>query len=163
MSTNLNINLTIDAWAEILVKMWRNKITELDIGESGTLFDSFAVDVISNSGGSPERVDFAFMFYGRFVDMGVGSGVYVGNPGQVDTKRIPKRWYSSTFISQTIKLREILSEKFGRLGAAVMAENLRQGEKLSPIHSNKPLSSLHAVPSSLSQLDKVWMKRNGLL
>lgn len=164
LAANLNLTLSIEAWSDILIKIWRNKITELDIGNSGELFDSFTATVISNSGGSPARVDFAFNYYGRFVDMGVGSGVYVGNPGDVQTKRRPKRWYSSTFISQTIKLREILAEKYGKIGASVISETIRQGEGNNPIHSHKPNPKLSfGSQNTLSELDKVWMKRNGLL
>lgn len=164
MAVNLNLNLTVDAWADILIKMWRNKITEMDIGSSGELYDSFSADVISNSGGSPERVDFAFNYYGKFVDMGVGSGVYVNNPGDVTTKRRPKRWYSSTFISQSMKLKEILKDKYGLLGASVIAENIRQGESMHPSHSKMPKRTITSNPtSSLTELDKAWMRRNGLL
>ncbi len=164
MSANINLSLTVEAWADILVKRWRNKITELDIGHSGELFDSFTIDVISNSGGSPERVDFAFLYYGKFVDMGVGSGVPVGNPGQVRTKRRPKKWYSRTFFSETIKLRDILADKYGKIGASVISENIRRGEKLTPSHSKSPNPVFMAQPNTtLSDLDKAWMKRNHLL
>ena len=41
MTRNININKTVEAWADIVIKNWRRKITELDIGVTGSLFDSF--------------------------------------------------------------------------------------------------------------------------
>ena len=164
MAANLNLTLTLQAWMDIVIKIWRNKISEMDIGSSGELFDSFVGTIISNSGGSAERIDFAFNYYGKFVDMGVGSGVYVGNPGDVLTSRRPKRWYSPVFYSQTLALRDILANKYGMIGASIVSEGIRQGEKKMPDHSKAKNSVFpNSSQSRITDLDRAWMQRNGLL
>ena len=173
MAQNININETLSAWAEIVIKNWRMKITELDIGVTHALYDSFQFEVISQSNGNPEKVDFLYEYYGRFVDMGVGRGVYVGNPGNVQTKRVAKPWYSKVMYSQTAKLAEILSEKYGIIGASVISENINNFEKrnratkqhsLGDASNRHGFSQMYQQPKTeLSELDKHWMRINGLL
>ena len=129
MANNLDINKTVEAWADIVIKNWRQKIKELDIHEPGPLYDSFVFDVIGNAGGNPERIDFAFEYYGRFVDMGVGKGVKMGNPNNVVTKREPKKWYSKTMYRQAQKLSEILAVKYSIKGASVIREKVQETDK----------------------------------
>jgi hypothetical protein len=154
MADNLNINETAQAWAEILIKIWRQKLIELDIGYSGELFDSFFYTIKSLSNDNPDIIQFGFNYYGKFVDMGVGRDVFVGNPGDVSSGRKPKPWYSKTFYAQTMKLRELLQDKYGILGASVVSENIRQ-------KSGSSVKSDHQRP--LSDLDRYWMQKNGLL
>jgi hypothetical protein len=173
MAQNINLELTVEAWADIVIKNWRQKITQLDIGFTGQLFDSFIHTVISNSGGKIERIEFAFNYYGKFVDMGVGKEISLGNIGAVETRRRAKKWYSSVMYSQALKLRDILGEKYGILGAGVIAENIREGEKeykqskRSGAMGDAGNRAGFAVPrnekTELTELDRVWMHRNGLL
>ena len=172
MAQNIDINVTVEAWADIVIKNWRRKITELDIGVTGALYDSFQFEVLSHAGGNPERIDFAYEYYGRFVDMGVGRGVYVGNPGDVKTSRKAKKWYSPVIYAQTQRLSELLAEKYSIIGAAIIKENIYESEKRS---TQRQLSGGDVMnrrggrqmyqqsKSELSELDRVWMRRNGLL
>jgi len=172
MAQNIDIGLTVEAWADIVIKNWRRKITELNIGVTGALYDSFVFEVIGNAGGNPERIDFAFEYYGRFVDMGVGRGVYVGNPGDVQTRRKAKPWYSKIIFGQAAKLSEILAEKYGILGASVISENINYSERKAAsrgkiggdVMNRRGAIGRYEFPKTeLSELDKVWMRRNGLL
>lgn len=43
-----------------------------------------------NANGDPERVEFAFMYYGRFVDMGVGEGKSLTGALSRDQRKIVK-------------------------------------------------------------------------
>lgn len=169
MTRNININKTVEAWADIVIKNWRRKITELDIGVTGSLFDSFQSEVISQSGGNPEKIEFMFNYYGRFVDMGVGRGVYAGNPGNVTTRRKAKKWYSSILYGQTAKLSELLAEKYSIIGGAIIKENVdaferKQMRKVGgDIANRRMMATFPQTKSEISELDRVWMRRNGLL
>lgn len=173
MASNIDINKTAEAWADIVIKNWRRKITELDIGITGALYDSFQFEIISQAGGNPERIDFAFKYYGRFVDMGVRKGIYIGNPGNVKTRSKAKGWYSNIIYSQAIKLSEILAEKYGIIGASVISENINKAEKKQTANRSKSMGDAgnrkgamqryDQPKTELSELDKVWMRRNGLL
>jgi hypothetical protein len=112
MAENTNIGLTVEAWAEIVIERWEQKIERLKIGSTGQLVRSFHQHVQTHSNGAPELITFTFEYYGKFVDMGVGRGVSVE---QVEfSGRRAKQWYSKVFFSQLEKLKDILAEKYAR-------------------------------------------------
>jgi len=91
MADNTDLRLTLEAWADIVIKNWIAKIMKLQAYDTMALSESFGRHVVGNSNGVPERVEFAFMFYGRFVDMGVGKGKGAAGGMSRDQKRIVKR------------------------------------------------------------------------
>jgi hypothetical protein len=125
------------AWAQITIKRWRRKIDRMKIGQhsSGELFRSFQYNVLASAGGDVQRIEFAFRYYGKFVDMGVGRGTKLGDQPMsqgmrklsgklLGMKRVPKKWYSKTFYAETQKLIEILQEEFGHRGQIIISENI---------------------------------------
>jgi hypothetical protein len=125
------------AWAQITIKRWRKKIDRMKIGQhsSSVLFRSFQYNILLSAGGDVQKIEFAFKFYGKFVDMGVGRGTKVGDQAMsygmrrlsgkfLDMKRTPKKWYSKTLYSETQRLVEILQEEYGRRGQIVISENI---------------------------------------
>ncbi len=124
MDDNLNISLTVQAWADIVLERWLNKIDSLQVHDNYLLANSFMHEVIGNAGGDPMRIEFMFNYYGKFVDMGVGKGITLDDIGQVSSKRRPKRWYSPVFMAEVSKLASLLSQKYARLGAVTIVENI---------------------------------------
>jgi hypothetical protein len=124
MDNNLNISLTVQAWADIVLDRWLNKIDAMKINDQYLLANSFMHEIISSASGDPVRIEFAFNYYGKFVDMGVGRGVKLSDVGAVESKRHPKRWYSSVFYPQISKLASLLAQKYARLGAVTIVENI---------------------------------------
>lgn len=104
------LSLTVEAWAIITIKRWQNKIEQLGIGHSNDLARSFMQHVITQGNGDPVKIEFAFNYYGKFVDMGVGNGVKKTQVGI--NNRIAKPWYSATFYHEVKRLGELLAEKF---------------------------------------------------
>ncbi len=113
------------ALAPITVKLWRKNLSRMKIGKrsSGELFRSFQYKVIGSAGGDIQRIEFAFNYYGKFVDMGVGRGTRLGDTPMSGTKRrfagkflgagrVPKKWYSKTFFAESQRLAEILQKEF---------------------------------------------------
>lgn len=123
MAENADIRLTLEAWAEIVIKNWLAKIDALGISDTYSLATSFIHHIISNAGGNVQRIEFAFNYYGKFVDMGVGKGVSLSDIG-VMTKRKPKKWYSATFYAEFQKLIRILGEKYAIKGQITIIENI---------------------------------------
>jgi hypothetical protein len=117
MSSNENLELTTKAWAEIVIKIWEDKIIKKNIRQSGELLNSFVSNVYCNANGNPERILFAFNFYGIFADLGVGNGVKADELDSLRsaglTKRKKNSWFSGTFDFQVEKLADILAEKYG--------------------------------------------------
>jgi len=63
-----------EAWAKITIQLWRKNLTRMKIGynSSGDLNRSFKYKVLNGSRGNVDRIEFAFHYYGKFLDMGVG-------------------------------------------------------------------------------------------
>jgi hypothetical protein len=92
--------------------------------------------VISEAGGDLARIEFAFMYYGKFVDMGVGNGIGMGEQwsGQerkrkytgekFSTKRHAKPWYNKPLWAETNRLFQILAEKYAIKGVVTIVENV---------------------------------------
>lgn len=122
MSENTNIELTVEAWADIVIQNWHDKIDKLNINRTYDLYNSFIHHIITNANGNIARIEFSFNYYGKFVDMGVGSGVSLNDIG-VSSRR-PKRWYSPVMYREIKRLAEIMAEKFARKGALAIIENI---------------------------------------
>jgi hypothetical protein len=124
MAENLELNLTVQAWADIVIRIWLDKIAQLKINYSYQLADSFVNHIISHANGNVQMIEFAFNYYGKFVDMGVGRGVTLEDVGSPGINRKPKPWYSRTFYSEVQKLVKIMAEKYARKGAMAIVENV---------------------------------------
>ena len=110
MSDNQNISLTVEAWAKIVIERWELEMARAGVRGTGKLLNSFMYTIHSQANGNPELIQFAFNYYGKFVDMGVGRGVTLDTAET--TKRKPKPWYSKVFWSQFQKLKELMVEKY---------------------------------------------------
>lgn len=126
--TNENLKLSAEAWAKIVIKIWEDKIIKKNITSTGELLNSFVYHVYTNANGDPERILFAFNFYGKFVDMGVGNGVKQDELESLRsaglTRRRKKSWFSGTFDYQVEKLTDILEEKYGLKVASTITNAL---------------------------------------
>lgn len=111
-----DINLTLIAWADIVLEKWHFNIADLDIIDKGYLDNSLIHNLLINAGQDIDRIDFSFKLYGIFVDMGVGGEIRKGNSGDIgsDKVREAKEWYSKKFYGQIMKLKQILIEKYSR-------------------------------------------------
>ena len=129
-----------DAWAKITIRRWRKKIRTLKIGETNSLYDSFVRNVIGSANGDLIKIDFAFKYYGKFVDMGVGKGTSISGVKESKTsrrlegrmlgnRRRAKKWYSKTFHAETMRLREILVEHYAGMGSLTIIENIDDNSK----------------------------------
>ncbi len=111
----LNEKETIRAWADITLKIWREKMTELKVWESGALYESLKNALFTAAGNDVDKVEFSFKLYGIFVDMGTGREIFKGNDGDLGFTPVRQRkeWYSRIFYREVMRLKEILIEKFG--------------------------------------------------
>lgn len=110
MSDNQNISLTVEAWAKIVIERWELQMARAGVRGTGKLLNSFMYTIHSQANGNPELIQFAFNYYGKFVDMGVGRGVTLETVET--TNRKPKPWYSKVFWGQFQKLKELMVEKY---------------------------------------------------
>jgi hypothetical protein len=120
--SDLNKLKIATAWARITVKVWREKIVKLKVIDSNKLWQSFTADVIGQAGDDDLKIQFAFEFYGKFVDMGVGKGTPIGGVKEnaisrrlegkfLGNRRRPKKWYSKTLAAEVSRLAELLADE----------------------------------------------------
>ncbi len=153
MADNTNIGLTVEAWADIVIERWEQKIERLGIMSTGALLRSFYHTVQTQANGDPELIIFTFEYYGKFVDMGVGRGVTVE---QVESSnRRPKYWYSKVFFSQLEKLKDILAAKYARKAQLEIITNVEKFDE----EGKKRAAKRSSGSSHSSSIDSVTGKR----
>jgi len=66
------------AKAQITVKLWRKNLNRLKASQrsSGDLFRFFQFKIIAGAGGNVDRIEFAFRYYVKFLDMGDDGQVF---------------------------------------------------------------------------------------
>jgi hypothetical protein len=126
---------TIAAWADITLKLWQAKLTDLKVWETGELYNSLQNELFKAAGNDVDKVEFAFNLYGVFVDMGVGREIYIGNPGDVNTTRKRKKWYSGIFYREVMKLGEIMAEKYGQEAKWTIIDAMKPVDDLKYAHA----------------------------
>jgi hypothetical protein len=130
-----NANDTISAWADVVVKMWRDRITELPVMDTKELYNSFILHVIKQAGGDLSRIEWMFKQYGIYQDMGVGRETARGNSGDLGAiarvtapngrsriARQPKPWYSSTFYREVMKIKEYMAFWYAEQSKLIITE-----------------------------------------
>lgn len=116
------IRQVVDDWAKIVIQIWEEKMLALGISDSYQLANSFIYHILAHSGGDPTRLEFAFNYYGKFVDMGVGRGVKLAD--RYNSKRTVKPWYTKTFLREVKKLAVLLAGEYAHQGAVMIVENV---------------------------------------
>jgi hypothetical protein len=133
--TKLSESEIAEAWAKITIIKWKKKLASNRIGDTGALLRSFKYNVLASAQGNVLKITLLFEYYGRFVDMGVGKGVKIGDVKEsaasrklsgkmLGNRRRPKKWYSKTFHAEVMKLSEIFAKEYGHRGVVAITENL---------------------------------------
>ena len=118
--------ISLNDFARFLIEKWQTKITILGITDSRDLLNSFTAEVFRNSAGNPERIQFVFNYYGKFLDMGVsGTGSRKKNTQQKHY-RTKYPWYSSIFARQVRRLADLMAKQYGYESVTTIAESLQK-------------------------------------
>lgn len=129
MNKNLNMKITAQVWAKIVIEIWLEKIKDYDVKTySGNLVNSFYYHVHTQAEGNPDLIKLAFEYYGKFVDLGVGKHVTLENLDAMQalnkTKRKSKPWFSDVFYAQVHRLGEIMAQKYAEKAAISIVANI---------------------------------------
>lgn len=117
MAENTNLHITVEAWAEILIKEWVKRAAQLNISpdnpQSVQRFEHF---ITSQANGDPAIIKFTFDYYLKFTNWGVGRGVNLENRDTLIladmTKRRPRPFYDDVFPKQLAILGHLMLEKY---------------------------------------------------
>lgn len=130
MDDNKPLEEAVQRWLDIAIERYRFYIDKYNVGFTQSLWNSFTESIIRGSGGDISKLEISFLYYGRFVDMGVGRGYYKGSRKQLGdhkyfkyrnvtgqtnkvVSRKARKWYSKTTSFEIMRLSQILSEQFG--------------------------------------------------
>lgn len=109
-----NTNTTIQAWADVVLNIWRDKITELKVWDTGALFESLKYELYRNAGNDVEKIEFIYNYYGNFTDRGT---IWIE----------PREWKGGKlFYAQVMRLKEILGEKYADIAVTEITINMKR-------------------------------------
>jgi len=104
-------------WAEIVIEKWEFNIVQKNLIYSGDLLRSFEQTVNAEASGNAVLISFAFKYYLRMLEMGVGRGVHIGD----ESNRRKYKVYTKTLYREMYRLSELLAEKYANRGAVMIA------------------------------------------
>lgn len=125
-------------WSKMMIDIWREKIVQMNITDSGALQGSLQELVTT---GQVTTIEHKFLQYGLFVAAGVGKGFYHGNPGDLlfmgDKYREGRREYGSRQVGAGLSEEHMKSPKFDHVTVkrgpnAGKEAALTSGEKRMP-------------------------------
>ncbi|WP_297101771.1 hypothetical protein [uncultured Draconibacterium sp.] len=158
------MNLSIDQWAKITIKQWQQRIQHNKIGSSGKLAESLYHHVNREANGDKSYVLFAFEYYGKMVEWGVGKGVTIANRDHIQTTREKKPWFNDVFFARLDILKKEMTKTMSRDAIRFVKNNLEKynldGSKISPgrSHSKKSTSSSTGDGYSVADYKRVRFK-----
>lgn len=107
----------VKAFNDTMVKIWREQIALLGVVDTGALYRSVVAAGMTADGKFTNiTLRQNFNLYGLYVDQGVGSNTWRGNPGDLgyDNRRKRRRWFSRKYYASVMNLREFIAENLGK-------------------------------------------------
>ena len=122
--TNIPDSQRVDLkrWAQITVEKWEYNVASKNLIYSGELLNSFTIQISQDAGGDLALITFAFQYYIRMLDLGVGKGVSIDEVRS--SKRRKYNVYNRTFYAEFRRLVELLTEKYQEQGVTVISKNV---------------------------------------
>ena len=113
----------LERWAAITIEKFEFAISERNLIYSGDLLKSFVATVHADADGDNALISFAFNYYLRMLDMGVGKGVNYDDAGKGSGRR-KYPVFNKIFYAEMMKLGELLTEMYAKKGAEIIIYNL---------------------------------------
>lgn len=143
-----------DAWAEMMVKIWREKIERLHVVDTYSLHQQMQDNVVSSSD-SVSTIQHKFLEYGIYQDLGVGKGYSKDNGGKLqilDPKyreehrlnvprkvgpkpggyytsgepRKPRVWFSRAYFASIMVLKEQMAYMYGEEFCGLLVDMIEE-------------------------------------
>lgn len=125
-------------WADMMIKIWQEKITRLGIIRTGALYRSLGYNIVGQNGRNRE-IAHHFLLYGLYIENGTGNGYKVGNGGDLhflgkDYRRAhhlgePRKkraWFAWRYYASIQKLYDIEARSYSLQYANKLREGLAQ-------------------------------------
>jgi len=129
--------LNLQKWAEITIEKWQFSVLKHKLTDTGNLLNSFVCSISEDAKNNTALISFAFQYYLRMLDMGVGKGVtredvkYAGSTEGRDSKYKTGRRkypvYSKILYVEIMRLGELLTNQYAVAGTTVIVDDFKHG------------------------------------
>ena len=115
--SGIDFNEYADAWAQMMITIWLDKMSALGVSDTGALANSLRTEVVRQAGGDVSKITHFFLYYGHYVARGVGKEFRKGNAGDLGftPRRQPKPWLSGKYWYSKNKLMSAMLEHTGKM------------------------------------------------
>lgn len=123
----------IKAWNETMLRIWQERITLLEVIDTGRLLASPVAMPVKADGRFVEvTLSQEFLEYGLWQDYGVGRETPRGNSGDIGRAKVRQRrpWFSKRYYASVMNLRDFFGDNLGREFQGIMADTFERLNKL---------------------------------
>ena len=127
-----------DAWAKMMVEIWREKIERLDVIDTFRLHQDMNENLTS-SGNELTIIQHKFMEYGIYQDCGTGNGYRKGNGGNLEfldpandngqMHRHPREWFSRAYFASVMVLKEAMAYMYGEEFTGLLVDKIEEANR----------------------------------
>ncbi len=167
-----NLKQDVEEWAITVIQMWLNRMEQLQISPSDPITtERFYHFVNVNANGDPVKVTFAFDFYLKFLNWGVGRGVNLENRERMIlaglTTRRAKPWFDDVFYKRLTFLGKMLADRYAMIGINIVKnawDNADKWEKRWETVDSEGIQPRNYLPGksvkndAVAQYKKIRMK-----
>lgn len=141
----------MQAWEEMMVTIWREKIVRLKVVDTSMLRNDITGNVTS-SGPGLASIQHKFLEYGIYQDCGTGRGYTRGNGGDLDfldpdhrgreymhrqksgkvtsgEPRKPREWFSRAYFASVMVLKEQMAYMYGEEFCGILVEKIEEANR----------------------------------
>ena len=123
----------IMAWNDTMLHIWQERITLLEVIDTGRLLASpVALPVRADGRFVEVTLSQEFLEYGLWQDYGVGRETPRGNSGDIGHAKVRQRrpWFSKKYYASVLNLRDFFGDNLGREFQGIMADTFERLNKL---------------------------------
>ena len=123
----------VRAWNDTLLHIWQERITLLDVIDTGALLASpVALPVRADGRFVEVTLSQSFLEYGLWQDYGVGGETPRGNSGDLGhaKKRQRRPWFSKKYYASVLNLRDFFGDNLGKEFSGIMADTFQRLNKI---------------------------------
>ena len=121
------------AFNQTMIQIWQERITLLDVIDTGALLRSpLSLPVRTDGRFFEVTLSQAFLEYGLWQDYGVGRETPRGNSGDIGRakKRQRRPWFSKKYYASVLNLRDFLGENIGQEFQGIIADTFARTNKI---------------------------------
>ncbi|WP_278365951.1 hypothetical protein [Phocaeicola barnesiae] len=127
-----------EAWAEMMVNIWREKIERLHVIDTYSLHQQIKDNVVTSSD-SISTIQHKFLEYGIYQDLGVGNGYSKDNGANLEIlnpvyraehnmgePRKPRVWFSRSYFASVMVLKEQMAYMYGEEFCGLLVDKIEE-------------------------------------